>query len=166
MSGVLEAVADDRGVVVGDGDHGEELRLGAGLEAEPVGLAEVEHLFDDLALLVHLDRVDAAVLALILVLGNGGLKRRVDLAETVLEDVGEPDENGKADTAELQAIDQLLEVDRRRRVLGGVDVEVPGRTDGEVAVAPAADFVDRSNRAPSRRARSRRWGRPEPGVRW
>ena len=59
--GILEAVADDRRVVVGHRDHGQQLGLGAGLEAEVVRLAEVQDLFDDLPLLVHLDRVDAAV---------------------------------------------------------------------------------------------------------
>ena len=109
--GVLEAVADDRRVVVGDRHHRQQLRLRAGLEPELVGPAEVEHLLDDLALLVHLDRVDAAVAALVLVLRDGGLERRVDLAEAVLEDVGEADEDGQADAAQLQAIDELLEVD-------------------------------------------------------
>ena len=37
--------------------------LRAGLEAEAVRLAEVEDLLDDVPLLVHLDRVDAAVAA-------------------------------------------------------------------------------------------------------
>ena len=73
--GVLEAVADDRRVVVGHRDDGEQLRLRAGLEAEPVRAAEVEHFLDDLALLVHLDRIDAAVLALVLVLGDRALER-------------------------------------------------------------------------------------------
>ena len=113
--GVLEAVADDRRVVVGERHHGQQLRLRAGLEAELVRLAEVEHLFDDLPLLVHLDRVDAAVAALVLVLGDGGLKRRVDLAEPVLQDVGEADEDRQADAAQLQAIDQLLQVDGAAR---------------------------------------------------
>ena len=61
--GVLEAVADDRRVVVRLGHDGQELRLGAGLEAEPVLAAEIEHFLDDLPLLVHLDRIDADVLA-------------------------------------------------------------------------------------------------------
>ena len=39
--GVLEAVADDRRVVVGEGDDGQQLRLGAGFEPEVIRLAEV-----------------------------------------------------------------------------------------------------------------------------
>ena len=54
--------------IVGERDDGEQLGLGAGLEAEVVRLAELEDLFDDLPLLVDLDRVDAAVAALVVVL--------------------------------------------------------------------------------------------------
>ena len=73
--------------------HGQQLRLAAGLEAEAVRPAEVEHFLDDLPLLVDLDRVDADVAALVLVLGDGGLEGVVDLAEAVLEDVGEADQD-------------------------------------------------------------------------
>ena len=75
-------------------------------------------------------------------LRDGALERRVDLAEAVLEDVGEADEDGKADAAELQAIDQLLEVDRARRILGRMHLDVPGAVDREVAVAPARNLVE------------------------
>ena len=44
---------------------GEQLGLRAGLEAEAVLAAEVEHFLDDLPLLVHLDRVDADVAPLV-----------------------------------------------------------------------------------------------------
>ena len=44
-------------------------------------------------------------------LGDGGLEGGVNLAEAMLQDVGEADEDRKADAAELQPIDQLLEVD-------------------------------------------------------
>ena len=66
----------------------------------------------------------------------------MDVAEAVLEDVGEADEDGQADAAELQAIDELLQVDRARRVLGRVHLHVAGAVDGEVAVAPARHFVE------------------------
>ena len=66
---VLEAVADDRRVVVG---HAPTTASSSGLlpasRPKPYWRAEVQHFLDDLALLVHLDRVDAAVLALVLVL--------------------------------------------------------------------------------------------------
>ena len=108
---VLEAVADDRRVVGRHRRHREQLGLAAGLEAEAVLLAEVEHFLDDLPLLVHLDRVDAAVLALVLVLVDRALERAVDLAEAVLEDVGEADQDRHREAAQLQPIDQPLQID-------------------------------------------------------
>jgi hypothetical protein len=139
--GVLEAVADDRRVVVRERHDGEQLRLRPGLEPEPIGLAEVEHLFDDLALLIDLDRVDAAVAALVLVLGDGALKRGVDIAETMLEDVGEADEHGETDAAKLQPIDELLEVDCLRDVTCRVHLDVARGIDREVAIRPAGHFI-------------------------
>ena len=104
--------------LLGQRDHGQQLGLAAGLEAEAVLAAEVQHFLDDLPLLVDLDRVDAAVAALVLVLADGALKRRVNLAEPVLEDVGEAEQDRGAQAAQLEPIDQALEVDAARRLLG------------------------------------------------
>ena len=123
-------------------DDGQQLRLGAGLEAEVVRRAEVEHLLDDLPLLVDLDRVDAAVAALVLVLGDRRLEGVVDLADPVAEDVGEADQDRQLDAAELQVVDQLLQVDGAGRILRRVDEHVARRGDGEVALAPAVDLVE------------------------
>ena len=66
---VLEAVADDGRIGrFGQGEHGQQLGLRAGLDAEMVRLAEVEDLLDDMPLLVDLDRVDAAIISLVVVL--------------------------------------------------------------------------------------------------
>ena len=140
--GVLEAVADDRRVVVGQRHHRQQLGLRAGLEAEVIRPAELEHFFDDLPLLVDLDRVDADVLAGVLVLGDGALEGFVDVLEPMLQDVAEADERRQADAAQLQVIDQLLEIDRPARLLGRVDLDLTVLTDGEVALAPAGDLVE------------------------
>ena len=140
--GVLEAVADDRGVVVGLRRDGQELGLRAGLEAEPVLAAEIEHFLDDLPLLVDLDRVDAHVAAFVLVLRDGRLEGVVDVADAVPEDVAEPDEHGQLDAAQHQMIGELLEVDRLGGVLGRMDQHVTRGRDGEVALPPAVDFVE------------------------
>ena len=66
--------------------------LRAGFEAEAVGPAEVEHLLDDLPLLVDLDRIDAEVAALVLVLRDRGLEGVVDVLQPVLQDVAEADQ--------------------------------------------------------------------------
>ena len=109
---------------------------------KPVLAAEVHHLLHDLALLVHLDRVDADVAALVLVLGDGVLERRVDLADAVLEDVGEADEDRGAQAAQLEPVDQLLQIDRPGGVTGRVHLHVPGLVHREVALAPARHLVE------------------------
>src|SRR5262249_1475897 len=62
---VLAALADGSPAAVGQRQHGEQFRLAAGLQAEAEGLAEVQNLLDDLALLVDLDGVNADVAALV-----------------------------------------------------------------------------------------------------
>ena len=74
-------------------------------------------------------------------LGDGGGERVVNLAQPVLEDVGEADQHGKRDAAQNQRIDQLLQVDRAGRVLGRMDMDVAVAVDGEIALAPTGDVV-------------------------
>ena len=136
-------------------DHRQQLGLGAGLEAEPVRPAEVEHFLDDLPLLVDLDRIDAAVAALVLVLRDGRLEGGVNLAEAMSQDVGEADQHRQADAAQLQPIDQLLEVDGVGRILGRMDLRRGRRRSPRSSRAPSAPL----RRARWRRARSTRGSR-------
>ena len=138
---VLEPVADDRRFVGRHRDHGQQLRLGAGLEAEVVGTPEIEHLLDDLTLLVHLDRIDAAVAPLVLVLRDGRLEGRVDVGDALAEDVLEADQDGQPDASELQVIDELLQVNRALGILRRVHADVAVRADGEVAFSPSIDLI-------------------------
>ena len=124
--GVLEAVADDRRVVRGQRRHRQQLGLRPGLEAEAVGPAEIEDFLDHLPLLVDLDRIDADVAPLVRVLRDGRLEGAVDVRHAVAEDIAEPDEDRQVDAAELQVIDELLEIDRLLRVLRRVDEHVAG----------------------------------------
>ena len=111
---VLEAVADDRRVVVGDRQHRQQFRLRAGFQSELVGLAVLEDLFDHLALLVHLDRKHAAVVALVAVLLDRVFERAVNLAETVLQNLAEANQNRRIDAAQDELVDQLFEIDAAR----------------------------------------------------
>ena len=155
--GVLEAVADDRCRVVRERDDGQELRLRAGLEAEVVWLAELVDFLDDLSLLIDLDRVDAAVAALVLMLCDGAGERGVDVAEAVLEDVGEANQHREADASELESIDQFLQVDRSCRILCRVHLHVTGVVHRDIAIAPARHFIQlaRLVHAPCARRRGR-----------
>ncbi len=139
--GVLEAVADDRRVVLGHGHDGQQLGLAAGLDSELIRLAEVQHFFDDLTLLVHLDRIDAAVAAPVAVVGDGAGKRPVNLGQTMLQDVGKTDQDGQVDPAHLQPVDQLLQVDGAIGVFAGVYPHVAFLADREVALAPAGNVI-------------------------
>jgi hypothetical protein len=139
---VLEAVADNRRFVVGDGEHREEFRLRTGFQAELVGAAVFENFLDHLALLIDLDGIDAAVTALVIVFGNRVLKRAVHFAQAVLEDFAEANQDGQGDAAKLEIVNQLFQVKRAGRVLIGVHPQVTVRTDGEVAFAPTGDIVE------------------------
>ncbi len=139
--GVFEAVADDRRVVAGHGDDGHQLRLAAGFQAEVVRPAVLEHFFHHLALLVHLDRIDAAILAVERVFLDRALERFVDFPEAVLEHVAEAEENRQVDAAELEIVDELFQVDKLRRVFRGVNEQIARLADGEVTRAPATDVV-------------------------
>ncbi len=139
---VLEAVADDRRVVIRLGHDGQELRLGAGLETEPVLAAEVEHFLDHLPLLVHFDRINADVFAVVLVLRDRGAEGVVDVANAVAQDVAEPEEHREPDPAQQQVVGQLLQIDGPGRILRRMHEHVPGRRDREVAFTPAVHLVE------------------------
>ena len=76
-------------------------------------------------------------------------------------------EHRQADAAQLQAIDQLLQVDGACRILGRVHLHVTGGVHREVAVAPARHLVQLARVVHAPRARRRgRWRRSARGVRW
>jgi hypothetical protein len=145
VSPILEPVTDDRRVVLGERGHRYQFGLAAGFETVPVLPAEVEHFLHDLPLLIHLDRVDAAVSPLVLVLCDCPLKRGVNVGQPVFEDVGEAEEDRCAQTAMLEAIDQALEIDPSSGILCGMHLQVPLIVDGEVALTPACDIVKLSS---------------------
>src|SRR5262249_49081610 len=116
-------------------------RLGPGLQAELVGPAKVEDLLDDMALLVDLDGVDAAVATLEVIVLDGLLEGVVNFADAVAGDVGEAQQNGQLNATGLELVDQLLEVNGLFGTLAGLDGDVPGLVDGEVSLSPVADAV-------------------------
>jgi hypothetical protein len=142
VGAVLVPVADDqRFRVLLQGERDQELRLAARLQAEVEGPAVFDQLLDDVALLVDLDRVDAAIAALVVVLGDGLLEGAAELLDARAEDVGEADEDREVQPALTEILDELLEVDRVRARSGGGDLNVAGVVDGEEVPAPSADVV-------------------------
>ena len=125
---VLVAVAQDErlGVLLQRQRH-QQLRLRAGLDPEVEGTAVLDQLLDHVALLVHLDRVDAAVAALVVVLRDRLLERAEQLLDARPQDVGEADQHRQVDPAAAQVVDERLQVDRERAGTGGRDLDVARR---------------------------------------
>ena len=112
---VLVPVAEDEGLgVVVDGEGHQQLGLAARLDPEVEGPPVLHELLHHVALLVDLDGVDAAIAALVVVLGDGLLEGAAELVHAGLEDVGEADEEGEVQAAGAEVVDELLEVDGRR----------------------------------------------------
>ena len=122
---VFEAVTDNRGVVIGDGQDGEQFGFRSRFKPEFVGLPVFEYFLNNLALLVDLDRVNAAVVPAVSVLGDRRLKRLAHLTEPVFENLAKADEQGQGDAAKLEIINQLLEINATARILVGMDPKVP-----------------------------------------
>jgi hypothetical protein len=143
----------------------EQLGLATGLQAVVVRPAELDDLLDDGAVLVDLDRIDAAVLAGVAVLADRGVERAAQQLDPRAQDVAEPEQDRQLDAARDQLVDQLLHIDRarrgdrhhvgrrgghggsRRRACAGVhrrprrDDQVALFVDAEVAASPARDVV-------------------------
>ncbi len=139
---VLVAVADDDGLVVlVDRHDGEELGFAARLEAVVERPAELDDLLDDRAVLVDLDRIDAAVLALVLVLAHRVVERAAEQLDASAQDVAEPQEDRELDAACGELVDQLLHVDLAVAFTAWLDDQVALVVHGKVAASPPRDVV-------------------------
>src|SRR5207253_5165350 len=100
------------------------------------GLAEVENFLDDMPLLVDLDRVDAGVIAEVVVFGDGGFEGVEDFADAMAKNIGEADQDRQLDAAFLELIDEVFEVNGLVGILVRMDGAVALIVDAEVAFAP------------------------------
>jgi hypothetical protein len=105
-------------------------------------LARRRDLLDDVAILVDLDRVDALVVPLVSVLGDGAPKGLVELDNAVLEDVAEADEQRQVDAAPPHLVDQLLHIDGGSARSVGGDRDIAALVYAEVPASPGACGVD------------------------
>src|SRR5690606_14057522 len=139
---VLVSVAHDD--VVGslaERQHGLELGLAADLETDSVRLTEVEDLLDDVALLVHLDRVNRGVASLVAELLDRALEALGQRLDPRPQDVGEPQQQGKRDSLRRQVLRQLEEIQPAFRLPGRVYGDVTLLVDPEITDTPALDVV-------------------------
>src|SRR5829696_5082764 len=151
---VLVAVADDEMLgAFRESQHGLQLRLGAALEAHAVLVAELHDLLDDVALLVHLDRVHGGVRPGVLVLLDRVLESFAQRLDPRAEDVGEPEQHGERDTLLLEIARQIVEAEVPLGVLFiRTHDHVAALVDVEESGAPALNVVERARllRVPSR----------------
>src|SRR5262249_13316681 len=108
---------------------------------ELVRPAKLEYFFYHLPLLVDLDRVHAAIVPLVVVLGHRRREDVVNLTQAVLENVGEADQNRKVDASENQRVDQRFQFDRTRWLLGRMNAGVAFGVDGKIAFAPTGNII-------------------------
>ena len=106
-----------------------------------IGLAKLEHLFDDLALLIYFDRIDTDVIAAIAVVGDRVLESLVHVAQPVLQDIGEADQDRKGDPAQLQLLDEFFQVDAALRLFGRMNLNVAVLAHREITFAPARHVI-------------------------
>ena len=139
VGAVFVAVAEDQrlGVVL-QRQRDQQLGLGAGLDAEVRRPAVLDQLLDDVTLLVDLDRVDAAVGALVLVLDDRLLERPGELLDAGLQDVGEADRAAGASSRGSGG---------RRRAPSDRCVGEPG-PPGVTSMLPASLIVKKSRPQP------------------
>ena len=116
-------------------------RLRARFQSQVVALAVADDFLYDGLHLVDLDGEDDEVLALVLVLLRRLAEALVGLLYSVVEDVGEAEQDGSRHMARRQLVYDLLEV-HLHAVLLGCDIDVPFLVDAEVVDSPAFDVVE------------------------
>jgi hypothetical protein len=107
----------------------------------PERAAELHQLLDHLVLLVHLDRIHAAVAPVVAVLADRVVEAADQRLHAALEDVGEAHEQRHAEAAALEILDQVVEIEVRAIRALGRHLDVAGGVDPEVAARPARDVV-------------------------
>src|SRR5262249_13856653 len=85
---ILEAVADDRRVgSVGQSENRQQFGFGAGFQAKVERPAKIEDFLDHVPLLIHLDRIDAAVVALVSRFFDSGAEGVVNFADAMTQNI-------------------------------------------------------------------------------
>jgi hypothetical protein len=93
-------------------------------------------------LLVHLDREDANIAALVVVLADGGVERLVQLRKPLFDDLAEAHQHGQINAAQDELIHQLLQVNGPAGLFRRMNGEVAFLVDREKAFAPTRDVVE------------------------
>ena len=141
---VLVAVADDE--VVGRLRNAEnclELRLAATLQSHTVRLAKLEDLFDDVPLLIHLDRVHRRIAARIRELGSRLVEARRQGLDAGAKNVREAQQHRHRNALLLEIHGDVVQIDLvLRALLVRLYDDVAARIDVEKAATPALDIIE------------------------
>ena len=121
---IFETIADNRSVIVCEGNNGKQFRLAASLNAKTVGAAKPEYFLDDLPLLIDLDRIDTAILTRVPTVLHCSPECVMNLLETVLQNFTKPQQNRQIDPPHLQPINKLLQIDAAVWILVGMDKQI------------------------------------------
>ncbi|MNQ67247.1 hypothetical protein D3C85_817630 [compost metagenome] len=138
---VLVAVADDGAALRRQRQHGQQLGLGAGFQADGDVLGGDDVLHHRL-LLVDLDRVQRGVAVAVAETGDIGVEGAGELAHAILEDAGKAHQQRQRQPGSAQLADQVVQIDGHAVGTLRADLDVAGLVDREVAGAPVADAVD------------------------
>ncbi len=139
---VLVAVADEDALRVAmNRQRGEKLGLAPDLQPEFVRRAGIHDFFHHFAQLIHLDREDAAVLALVSGLGDGGAEFLVQDLHAVAQQILETEQQRQGQPAIASLLRHRHEIKRRALVLNRAHGHVAGIVDPEVGAAPPGDVV-------------------------
>jgi hypothetical protein len=104
--------------------------------------SETHEVLDQEAVLVDLDRVHAAILALVVVLFDGLVEDRGEHVYAAPHDVGEAQQDGGVNSPALQLADQLVQVDPAEAWTGRCDHQVSLVVGVKEALPPAGDVVE------------------------
>ena len=112
------------------------------LEADVERSAEVDDFFHHVALLVDIDRVDRAVPALVLVLGDRAPEALAEAADAGREDVREADQQRHVQAATAQIERQVVEIDAGPAVAAWPDLDATLLVDRDEPGAPRVNVVE------------------------
>ncbi len=102
---VLVAVAHDHVIsVLGESEYGLKLRLAPALQADASDFSKLDYLFDHVALLIHLDRVNRRVSALIGKFSAGTREFLVQRFDSRSQDIRETQQQRQANALLLQIV--------------------------------------------------------------
>ena len=143
VGAILVSIADDQGtgrIEQGEGDQ--QFGLAAGFESHLLWSAELDQFFDDVALLIDLDRVDASKGPPVVDLLDRLAEAATQSPHAAVEDVVEADQQRSAHTALPQVLDQLQQIDAPLVAGPRADGYVARIVDREKPRSPIQDVVE------------------------